>query len=191
MNKLIKVFGRLLEIMFAPLFLTSNTGRTVEKWIYVIVGNTGDTQLNELPIKAINGVGLNYDVKDVTAMQDQIKNALADKPDAPIKLTVIFDTSAAQAAPTSGQAHVLSGSHTVLAALCGDGKPHTLMVAYGIRHEYTTNEPVFGLQRATASNSGYSCSKYNVNADGTAEVEFFVMGSIAPAWGAALLTVGS
>lgn len=168
----------------------SQTGRTTSRWIYVIVGNTGDSQLNELPCTGIGDVGLTYNAVDVTAWQDAIKNALTGQPSAPIDLTFPFDTSAAQAAPTSGQGHALSGTHTVLSALCGDGKPHTLQIAIGVRHEYTTNEPVFGLQRATASNSGYTCTAYTVSGE-TGKAHFEPMGSIAPAWSTGLLTIGS
>ncbi len=170
--------------------MPAQTGRTVTKFLYVIVGNTGDTQLNELPVDSIGDVGLAFEAKDVSAWADAVKNMLSGQPSAPIKITGPFDNSAAQAAPTSGQAHALSGSHTVLSALCGDGKPHTLQIAFGMRQNYTTGEPVWGLQRATASNSGYTCTKYTVNGD-KYSAEFEVMGSVVPAWSAALLTIGS
>ncbi len=170
--------------------MASQTGRTVQKHIMVIVGNTGDTQLNEIPVDSIGDVGLAYDPVDQSAWQDAVKNALSGQPAAPIKITGPFDSSPAQAAPTSGQPHALSGSHTVLSALCGDGKPHTLMIAFGMRQAYTTNEPVFGLQRASASNSGYTCTSYTVSGN-KYSATFEVMGGIAPAWGTALLTIGS
>jgi hypothetical protein len=185
-----RMLNFLLNTVLAPLFMTSNTGRTVEKFVYVIVGNSANNQLNELAVDSIGDVGLASEWKDVSAWQDAVKNGLTGQPGAPIKITGPFDTSAAQAAPTSGQAHALSGSHTVLSALCGDGKPHTLMIALGVQHVYTTNEPVFGLQWASASNSGYTCTKYTVNGS-KYSAEFEVMGAIAPAWGTALLTIGS
>lgn len=170
--------------------MASQTGRTTEKWIYVIVGNSANNQLNELPVDSIGDVGLTYEAKDVSAWQDAVKQSLTGQPSAPIKITGPFDSAAAQAAPTSGQAHALSGSHTVLSALCGDNKPHTLQIAFGMRQAYTTNEPVFGLIWASATNSGYTCTKYTVNG-GKYSAEFEVMGSVCPAWGTALLAVGS
>ena len=60
------------------------TGRTIEKFIYVIVGDTANT-LREINVTSINDVGLNYEAKDVTAWADAIKNMLTGQPGAPIK----------------------------------------------------------------------------------------------------------
>lgn len=165
------------------------TGRTTEKFIYVIVGDAGNA-LREIPVDSIGDTGLKFESKDVTAWQDAIKNALSGQPAAPIELTGPFDNSAAVAAPASAAAHALSGSHTVLSAINGDNLPHTLQIEFGIQGNWATGSPVFGLQRAIASNSGYTLTEYTVSG-GKYKAHFEPMGSVAPAWGTAQLTTGS
>jgi hypothetical protein len=169
--------------------MAAQTGRTVDKFTYFIVADSNDT-LREIPVKTVGDVGLDYDAVDVTAMQDAIKNSLSGQPGAPITITVPFDNSASVTCPASGEAHALSGPHGVLTGICGDNKPHTLQIRFGVRHAWETGEPVFGLQRATASNSGYTCTKYTKSGE-EASATFEVMGGIAPAWGTAALTAGS
>ena len=171
--------------------MAAQTGRTIDRYVYVIVGESGDANLREINCTGIGDVGLTFEAKDVTAWQDAVKNALSGQPDAPIKITGRFDNSAAVAAPASASAHALSGSHTVLSAINGDNVPHTLQIRFGVRHNWETGEPVFGLQRATATNSGYLCTKYNCVNGSDYSAEFVVSGPVAPAWGTAALTVGS
>lgn len=169
--------------------MSANTGRTTERFVYVIVADSSDT-LREIPVDGIGDVGVNYDAVDISAWADGVKSYLSGQGDAPITITGPFDTSAAVAAPATTAAHALSGSHTVLSGICGDAKPHTLQFEFGVRHAWETGEPVFGLQRATATNSGYTCTKYTVS--GTKySAEFRVMGPTAPAWGTSQLTAGS
>lgn len=169
--------------------MSAQTGRTVNKFIRFVVADTSDT-LREIPVDNIGNVGLEFDSVDVTAFQDAVKNALAGHPGAPITIGGPWDTSVAVAVAASAATPTLSGSHTVLSAIAGDNKPHTLYVAFGVRHYWETGEPVFGLQRATATNTGYTCTSFQV-ADGKYTAKFEVMGGVAPAWGTAALTAGS
>lgn len=169
--------------------MAANTGRTVNKFIRFVVADSGDT-IREIPVSKIGNVGLEYEAADVTALQDAVKNMLSNHPSAPIEISGPWDTSAATSVAASGAAPTLSGSHTVLSAIAGDNKPHTLYIAFGVRHYWETGEPVFGLQRATATNTGYTCTSFVV-ADGQYTAKFDVMGGVAPAWGTAALTAGS
>ena len=168
----------------------SNVGRTIEKYIYFIVAESGDANNREIPVDSIGDVGLSYEAKDVSAWADAVKNMLTGQPSAPIKITGPFDNSAAVTCPATTEAHALSGSHTVLSAICGDGLPHSLQIRFGVRHNWAAGEPVFGLQRVSATGVGYTCTKYTVSG-GKYSAEFDVMGQTIPAWGTAVLSVGS
>jgi hypothetical protein len=171
--------------------MAAQYGRTVNRFVRLVIGDASNV-LREIPFDSINGVGLEYEQVDVTAFQDAVKNALAGTPSAGIEISGPFDTSAAVAASGSGVAPALSGSHTVLNPLAGDNLPHTLDVMFGIRHYWETGEPVFGLQRLSTSNSGYTCVAYEVNLnDGKYSAKFVPMGSIAPAFGTAAHTAGA
>lgn len=158
--------------------------------MYFIIVDSADV-LREIPILSIGDIGLVHDKVDVSALQDAIKNMLSGQPAAPISITVPFDTSAAVAAPATTAAHALSGPHTVLPGIVGDNKPHSLQIRFGVRHNWEAGEPVFGLQRLTASNSGYTCYKYTRTGQNVCAVEFDVMGGVIPAWGTAALTAGT
>jgi hypothetical protein len=169
--------------------MATNTGRTTNRWVRMAIADSGDT-LREIPIDSINDIGLNSESKDQTALQDAVKNSLSGHPSAPIKITGPVDTSVVAALAASGLTPTLSGSHTVLAGICGDNKPHTCFIMFGIRHLWETGEPVFGLQRDSSKNSGYHCLSYTINGDKyTANLE--PMGPVAPSWGTAQLTVGA
>jgi hypothetical protein len=168
----------------------SNVGRTIDKYIYFIIAESGDANLREIGVLTINDVGLASESKDVSVPQDAIKNMLTGQPSAPIKITGRFDNAAAVTCPATTEAHALSGSHTIFSAIANDGLPHTLQIRFGIRHNWAAGEPVFGLQRVSASGVGYTCTKYTTNGQDFA-AEFDVMGQTAPAWGTAALTVGS
>jgi hypothetical protein len=144
--------------------------------------------LREIPVDSINGVGLDYPEKDVTAFQDAIHTVLPEIPDLEITITGPFDTSTAQGASTSGAAPALSGSHTVLYNLAGGNTPLALCIAFGMRHYYETNEPTFGLT-GTAAN-GFLCLSYVVNPDDMKYTAKFKVcaGSAIPAWGTSLYT---
>ena len=164
-------------------------GRTTTRYVYVIVGDTGNA-LREIPVDSIGDIGVAYEAKDLSAWADAIKNMFAGQGNAPIKIGGPFDNSAAVTAPASAAAHALSGSHTVLAPINGDNLPHTLQIEFGIRGNWATGDPVFGLQKLASAGSGYTLTKYTVNGD-KYSAEFEVMGSVAPAWGTAQLSAGA
>lgn len=160
--------------------MTAQTGRTVSKYTDFRVDDSGGT-LRSIPVDSINGVGLSFEEKDVTAFQDAIKNALLGHPSCTINITGPFDNSAVATAGT------LSGSHTVLSAIAGAMTPLSLDVQVGIRHAWEAGEPQFGI--TSSSTVGFICSEYipNIN-DGKYAAKFVVMGGTAPAWGTAAET---
>lgn len=166
--------------------MAAQTGRTVAKWCKFRVDDSAGT-IRDIPINSINGVGLTYDEVDLTAFQDAIKGVLVGHPDLTLTITGPFDTSAAQAPSTSGQAAALSGSHTVLSGIVGGNTPLGFAFYTGIRHNWETGEPVFGL--AASSANGLICTEYMVNPDGTYSAKFrMAAGSAVPTWGTADIT---
>lgn len=165
--------------------MTANVGRTVSRYVNFIVTDSGNA-LRNIPVDSVNGVGLKYDEADVTAFQDAIKNVLTGLPDMSIEISGPFDTKAADTTPA------LSGSHTVLAAIVGDNLAHSLDVQIGVRHAWESGEPQFGITRASATNSGVTCTSYTVDLSAMKySATFKVIGSVAPAWGTAAETAGS
>ena len=165
--------------------MSAQTGRTVSRYLNFIITDSGNT-LRNIPVDSINGVGFKYDEVDVTAFQDAVKNVLVGLPDLSIEISGPFDTSAAAAAPS------LSGSHTVLSGIVGDNLAHSLDVQIGMRQAYTDGEPQFGITRASATNSGMTCTAYTVDVGAMKySATFKVIGNVAPAWGTHAETVGS
>lgn len=167
--------------------MATQYGRTVSKWTKFYVDDSAGT-LREIPVDSINGVGLDYPQKDLTAFQDAVRGVLPEIPDLEITVTGPFDNSAAQAASGSAAAPALSGSHTVLSGINGGNTPLSLGVAIGIRHYWETGEPLFGLT-STAAN-GFLCLSYIVSPDEakyTAKFKVFPASAI-PAWGTAIIT---
>lgn len=161
--------------------MAAQTGRTTFKHIQFNIDDSAGT-LRSVPIDSLSVVGITYDEMDLTAFQDAVKNALPSMPDAPIEFGGPFDNSAAAAAGT------LSGSHTVLSAICGLMTPLTIDVQFGIRHAWESGEPQFGIT-ATAAN-GYILTRYNVDVSTMRYSARAVLypGSAAPAWGTAAET---
>ena len=162
--------------------MAANTGRTTSKWITFNVDDSAGT-LRAIPINSISVVGVVYDEQDVTAFQDAVKNALPNMPDAPIEISGPFDNTAAAAAPA------LSGSHTVLSGINGvSTTPLALGVKFGIRHDWESGEPVFGITGSPAN--GYLCVSYTVNPNDMTYTAKFVCypGSAIPAWGTTAIT---
>lgn len=167
--------------------MTANTtGRTVSKWTLFVIDDVAGT-LRSLPVTSINGVGLTYPTKDLTAWQDAIKGALPETPECEIEIEGPFDISAAQTVAVG-----LSGSHTVLSAYVDGrlttGLPLTLDVRVGMRHAWESGEPQFGI--TGGATDGFVCVSYvpNIN-DGTYTAKFVLMpGSTAPAWGTTVET---
>lgn len=167
--------------------MAAQTGRTVSKWVRFVVKDSGGT-LREVPINSLSVVGLAYDEQDLTAWQDAIKGALPNMPDAPIEIGGPLDSSAATTVAASGATPTLSGSHTVLAGINGLSTPLSLGVYFGVRHNWETGEPTFGI--TSSATAGYICTSYTVNpADMTYKATFKLYpGSTAPAWGTAVVT---
>jgi hypothetical protein len=161
--------------------MTTNTGRTTQKWTTFLVDDSAGT-LREIPVDSINGVGLTYDEVELTAFQDAIKGALPAHPDCAITITGPFDTTAAGTPPA------LSGSHTVLSGINGVGTPLTLDVRVGMRHAWESGEPQFGI--TSSATSGFVCFDYQVDVNAGKYSAKFRMypGSSAPAWGTAAET---
>ena len=167
--------------------MAAQTGRTQGKYVKFQLEDSGGT-FRDLPVNMINGVGLDYPEVDVSAIQDAVKGFLPGQPDASLEISGPFDSAAAQAASGSGSAAALSGSHTVLNDLPGGVTPLGFAVYIGIRHDWETGEPVWGL--ASSAANGILCINFKVNPiDGTYTASFrFFPGSAAPAWGTAAIS---
>lgn len=166
--------------------MAAQTGRTVSRFIKVQVGDSGNT-LRDIPVDSIGDVGLTYEPVDLTAYQDAVKGYLSNTPGAAISITGPFDTSAAQSASGTGATPALSGSHTVLSAIAGDNLPHTVAIYFGVRHNWETGEPVFGLARSGTA-AGYTLVEYTVTGDAKYKATFQpIPGSTIPGWGTAAL----
>jgi len=163
------------------------TGRTQSKYVKFQLDDSGGT-MRDVPITSINGVGLNYPEVDVSAIQDAVKGFLTGQPDFSLEISGPIDTAAAQAASGSGSAAALSGSHTVLSDLPGGVTPLGFGIYIGIRHNWETGEPVFGLAASAAN--GVICINYAPNpVDGMYTATFRLYpGSAAPAWGTAAIS---
>ena len=156
--------------------MTANTGRTVSRWTDFIVDDSNGT-LRSIPVSSVNGVGLDYPATDMSAWQDAIKGALPEVPECVLAIEGPFDTTAAQTVGT------LSGSHTILNGINGWSTPLTLDIQCGVRHDWESGEPQFGITSSAAN--GFLCRKYTVDLSTFRYSAEFIMfpGSTAPAWG--------
>lgn len=155
--------------------MTAQTGRTVGHYTNFLIGDSSNV-LRNIPVTTVNGVGLKYEEKDSTALQDALKGVLLAQPDLSIDIEGPFDTSAAGTAPA------LSGSHTVLSALVGVNTPRTLDIQVGCMHAWESGEAQFGISRSATA--GVIVSSYDVSiADMKykATIKMFA-GSTAPGW---------
>ena len=161
--------------------MAAQTGRTTYKWIRFIIDDSGGT-VRHIPINSLSVCGVTYDEEDVTAYQDAVRGMLPSMPDAPIEWSGPFDNTAANASPT------LSGSHTILSAICGVLTPLTLDVQFGIRHTWEAGEPQFGI--TSSATEGYLVTKYTVDVSSMTYSARAVLypGSSLPAWGTAAET---
>jgi len=135
--------------------------------------------LRAVYINSISAFGITYAEQDATAWQDAIKGVLPTMPSAPVDISGPFDISAAAALPA------ISGSHTVLAPLCGALVPCTLDIQIGMRESWVATEPQFGI--TSTATVGYLLLDYKVDLNnGTYSAHFdLINGSTAPAWGSA------
>lgn len=168
--------------------MTSQTGRTQGKFIKVQIddANSGGT-LRDIPVATISGIGITADVVDVTALQDALRGGLPDQGRVIIPITGPYSTKAAVSASGSGAAPALTGSHIVLSAINNGSSPLAFGVYIGIRHNWETNEPVFGITGTSAN--GVLVRDYTLGDDGMYSATIYVYpGSATLAWGTVQLT---
>ena len=167
--------------------MAAQTGRTVGRWFKFQVDDSAGT-VRDIPVSTISGVGLSFEEKDLTALQDAVKGALPGQPDMVITITGPWDTTAAVAASGSAATPTLSGSHTVLNGINGLSTPLTFGAYQGVRHNWETGEPTFGI--TSSATTGALCFEYTIDpAAGTYSAKFRMFpGSPAPAWGTAAYT---
>ena len=158
--------------------MAAQTGRTVSKHVDFRIHDSGGT-MRSIPVDSINGVGLNYDEHDQTALQDALKNVLFGHPDMSIDITGPFDTSVAASAGT------LSGSHTILSGINGGNTALSFDIQVGIRHAWESGEPQFGI--TASSGNGVIVNNYTVDMSTmkySANIRVIGGGEL-PAWGTA------
>ena len=149
--------------------MTANTGRTHTKYTQFWLDNSSGTLTNlSAYANSVGAVGLDYEVVDVTAFSDAVKNFLTGHPTADLQVTFPMDTVVIT--------H-LSALSTVT--------PLSLGIYYGIRHAWESGEPTFGL--SSSATSGYIFGGFSVS-DGTITAKFSVFGPTAPAWGTSAVT---
>lgn len=167
--------------------MAAQTGRTVSRWARFILDDSAGT-LREVAIDSLSVVGITFAEQDTTAFQDAVMNALPGMPSCPIDISGPFDTKAAVAIATSGNAPALSGSHTVLAPINGLYTPLALGILIGIGHYWETGEPVFGITGSTTD--GFICTKYTVDLSSMKYSASFRVksGSAIPAWGTTIIS---
>jgi hypothetical protein len=167
--------------------MAAQFGRTVSRWTRFIVDDSAGT-LREPAIDSLSVCGIVFEEKDTTAFQDAVANALPGMPSCPIDITGPFDTAAAVAIATSGNAPALSGSHTVLAPINGLYTPLALGILVGIGHNWESGEPVFGITGTTTN--GFIMTKYTVDLGAMKYSASFRVksGSAAPAWGTTIIS---
>lgn len=148
----------------------ANTGRTTSQWTAFFVDDSGGT-LREIAVNTINGVSLTYPQLDLTAWMDAVHGALPETPDCVISIGGPLDSL------------VTTGTLTVLKGIAGVPKALALDVQVGIRHDWVSGEPQFGI--SWLATRGFVCSAFDPNLDDmtyTAEFKMYP-GSAAPAWG--------
>jgi hypothetical protein len=164
--------------------MAANTGRTVSKFVNLVLGDNGNV-IRDIPINSLSVVGVAYETQSVHAFQDAVMGELPNFADAPIDITGPFSSKAATAASGTGAVPTYSGSHTILSVLNGLMVPRTLDVQVGIRQTWEAGEPQFGISQS--GSSGYLVVSYLPNLDDmtySAQLRLFP-GSLLPAWGTA------
>ena len=154
--------------------MAANTGRTVDKYTTFSLDDSGGTLCVVSGVKSINGVGLTYDEKDVTALADALKNVLPGHPDLTITVVSHLDTTADV------------GSHIVFSGVNGLMTPLSMDIKIGIRQAWDA-EPQFGITASATSGMIVTSYVVDINAmESTTTLK--VMGGTAPAWGVAAET---
>ncbi len=145
------------------------TGRTHDKFTQVWVDNSSGTLTNlSAYFNNVGAVGLDYEVTDVTAFSDGVKNFLNGYPTAPLQFSGPIDTV----------------TITHLSAL-NPNTPLSLGIYYGIRAAWESGAPTFGI--SSSATSGYVFSGFTVSG-GVLTAKFNVFGPTAPAWGTSAIT---
>jgi len=154
--------------------MAAQTGRSVSRWVKVYLDDSAGTLRLLSGITGINGVGLNSEAVDVTALTDAIKNALPNTPDCKIQLTGKLDNTASV------------GTHIVLSGVNGLSVPLSFDAQFGMQHAWESGEPQFGI--TSSGTSGMLVTSYVVDQDLNFTADLCVMGGTAPAWGTAAET---
>ena|SRR3990167_3151214 len=154
------------------------TGRTVNKYIDVIIDDSGGT-IRSIPVDSIGGLALPHDEVELFAFQDAIKGVLLGLPNFSCTITGPWDTTAVQTVGT------LSGSHTVLNGVNGLNVPLTFDVQVGMRHAWEAGEPQFGITSTAANGMLVSNYEVDLNTGKYSATIRVASGSTAPAWGTA------
>jgi hypothetical protein len=135
--------------------------RTNTKFIGVWIDNSGGT-LTDLTAyaRSVGTVGLTKESQDVTAYNDGIRNVVIGRPDAPLAIQFVMDTTVF--------AHLIALSDVV---------PLTIDIRFGIRQAQVTGEPCFGI--TSSATSGYLIK--DITTDGEfINATFEVFGATAP-----------
>ena len=139
------------------------TGRTNTKHIGFWLHNSSGT-LTDLTAytRNVGTFGLTKESQDVTAYNDGIRNVTIGRPDAPLAIQFVFDTTVF--------AHLIALSEVT---------PLSLDIRIGIRQAQVTGEPCFGI--SSSATSGYLFKDMTIDADnGTITATFNVFGATAP-----------
>ncbi len=164
----------------------SLTGRTVGKFIKVQIDDVNGT-VRDVPVATISGIGITADLVDLTALQDALTGGLPGQGTFEAPITGPFDTKVAAGASASGAAPALSGSHIVLEPINNGSTPLTLGIYIGIRANWATNDPVFGITSSAAN--GVLLRDYTVSDDGMYSATIYMFpGSTAADWATTAFT---
>ncbi|MCR4308372.1 MAG: hypothetical protein NUV80_07525, partial [Candidatus Berkelbacteria bacterium] len=147
--------------------MTAQTGRTHSKWLTVKVDNAAGA-LTDISAytSSISAFGLTYDVQDVTAFSDLVKNVVIGQPVAAFTLGGPIDTVII----------------THMAAINGVGTPLSVDLQMGIRHAWEATEPQYGI--TSSASSGFVCNAFTVDpVANTWSASFDVFGPTAPLFG--------
>ncbi len=162
------------------------TGRTSPRFSKFQIEDTGGI-LRDIPVKTFGNIGLTYDEIDLAALQDTVKGFVSGQTNFGVTITGPFDTSAAVASSTTGQASGahLSGSHTVLEPLNGGLISRAFGIYLGIQADWASGDPVFG------GNNAVIVTDYTVDpATGMYSAKLVhIAGGTAPDWGTAQIVV--
>jgi hypothetical protein len=149
----------------------NTTGRTVGDFVKLLLSD--GSQMRSMPFypSSLGDLGLDYPEEDLFAALDVIHGALVGKPSFFLEWDGPFDINA-------------NGAHVTLNALLGVMTPRSFDVQIGMRHDWESTEPQFGMT-ATAT-SGIIVTKYTVKGkDYHARIAMYAGSAVLPAWGAA------